>query len=45
MPVLPCRCWAEIKHTTGAMHGDLVGAIKDRVLIPTGYSPLPAHLA
>jgi heme-degrading monooxygenase HmoA len=31
--------WKEIKRVTSAQHGDLVGAIKDRVLVPTSYSP------
>jgi hypothetical protein len=31
--------WKEIKRVTGATHGDLVGAIEDRVLVPTAYSP------
>ena len=31
--------WAEIKRVTSAEHGDLVGAIEDRVLVPTSYSP------
>lgn len=31
--------WKEIKRVTGAQHGDLVGEIKDRVLVPTGYTP------
>ncbi|HEY3098835.1 MAG TPA: NIPSNAP family protein [Methylomirabilota bacterium] len=31
--------WKEIKRVTGAKHGDLVGAIEDRVLVPTPYSP------
>ena len=26
--------WREIKRVTGAEHGDLVGAIEDRVLVP-----------
>jgi hypothetical protein len=29
----------EIKRVTGAQHGDLVGQIEDRVLVPTPYSP------
>ena len=33
--------WAEIKRVTSAAHGDLVGAIEDRVLVPTSYSPAP----
>jgi heme-degrading monooxygenase HmoA len=31
--------WKEIKRVTSAQHGDLVGAIEDRVLLPTPYSP------
>lgn len=31
--------WKEIKRLTKAEHGDLVGAIEDRLLVPTGYSP------
>ncbi len=31
--------WKEIKRVTRAEHGDLVGAIEDRALVPTGYSP------
>ena len=31
--------WKEIKKTTNARHGDLVGEIQDRVLTPTSYSP------
>jgi heme-degrading monooxygenase HmoA len=31
--------WIEIKRVTSAAHGDLVGAIEDRVLVPTSYSP------
>ena len=35
--------WKEIKQVTGARHGDLVGEIHDRTLVPTPYSPmLPA---
>ena len=30
--------WKEIKRATSARHGDLVGAIEDRVLVPTPYS-------
>jgi heme-degrading monooxygenase HmoA len=37
--------WTEIKRVTGAEHGKLVGAIEDRVLVPTGYSPLMVHSA
>ena len=31
--------WKEIKRVTNAEHGDLVGEIEDRLLIPTVYSP------
>jgi heme-degrading monooxygenase HmoA len=31
--------WKEIKRVTSAEHGDLVGAIEDRLLVPTAYSP------
>ena len=31
--------WKEIKRITRAQHGDLVGEIESRVLLPTGYSP------
>ncbi|HET7264474.1 MAG TPA: NIPSNAP family protein [bacterium] len=31
--------WKEIKRATGAEHGDLVGEIEDRVLVPVEYSP------
>ena len=31
--------WKEIKRVTKAEHGDLVGAIEDRILVPTSYSP------
>jgi heme-degrading monooxygenase HmoA len=31
--------WKEIKRVTSAQHGDLVGAIEERVLAPTDYSP------
>jgi hypothetical protein len=31
--------WKEIKRVTSAQHGDLVGAIEDRLLVPTDYSP------
>ena len=31
--------WKEIKRVTGAKHGDLVGVIEDRTLVPTAYSP------
>lgn len=37
--------WKTIKRVTGAEHGDLVGAIESRVLVPTSYSPaIPASL-
>jgi len=35
--------WSEIKRVTGAGHGKLVGAIEDRVLVPTDYSPPIFH--
>lgn len=35
--------WNEIKRVTGAEHGKLVGAIEDRTLVPTGYSPPICH--
>jgi heme-degrading monooxygenase HmoA len=31
--------WKEIKRVTSAQHGDLVGAIEDRLLLPTDYTP------
>ncbi len=31
--------WAEIKRVTAAGHGSLVGAIEDRMMAPTDYSP------
>ena len=31
--------WKEIKRVTSAQHGDLVGTIEDRLLLPTSYSP------
>jgi heme-degrading monooxygenase HmoA len=31
--------WQEIKRVTNAQHGDLVGAIEERVLMPTSYTP------
>jgi hypothetical protein len=31
--------WKDIKRVTKAEHGDLVGAIEDRRLIPVSYSP------
>lgn len=31
--------WAGIKRVTAAEHGSLVGAIEDRLLHPTDYSP------
>jgi heme-degrading monooxygenase HmoA len=35
--------WTEIKRVTGAEHGKLVGAIEDRILVPTRYSPPMLH--
>ncbi|GAB4523505.1 MAG: hypothetical protein Kow00133_11460 [Amphiplicatus sp.] len=35
--------WAAVKRETGAVHGRLVGAIEDRVLRLTDYSPAPAE--
>lgn len=32
--------WAEIKRVTVIEHGDLVGAIEDRLMTPTDYSPV-----
>lgn len=32
--------WKEIKRVTSAQHGDLVGAIEDRMLLPIEYTPL-----
>jgi heme-degrading monooxygenase HmoA len=32
--------WKEIKRATAAAHGDLVGAIEDRTLVPVEYSPV-----
>ena len=31
--------WSEIKRLTNVEHGDLIGAIEDRLLVPTSYSP------
>jgi hypothetical protein len=31
--------WSEIKRVTHAEHGLMVGAIEDRLLVPTDYSP------
>jgi hypothetical protein len=31
--------WKEVKRATKAEHGDLVGEIEDRVLVPTAYAP------
>jgi heme-degrading monooxygenase HmoA len=31
--------WKEIKRVTSAEHGDLVGSIEDRILVPTDYGP------
>jgi len=30
--------WKEIKRTTSAQHGNLVGTIEDRTLVPTSYA-------
>src|SRR5206468_4723687 len=35
--------WKEIKRVTSGQHGDLVGAIEDRVLVPTNYTPSWPH--
>jgi heme-degrading monooxygenase HmoA len=37
--------WKEIKRITSAQSGDLVGAIEDRVLVPTNYAPDDARPA
>jgi heme-degrading monooxygenase HmoA len=31
--------WKDIKRVTAAEHGELVGEMEDRVLVPTVYSP------
>ena len=31
--------WIEVKRVTSLEHGSLVGAIEDRVMTPTAYSP------
>ena len=31
--------WKRIKQVTNSKHGDLVGTIQDRKLVPTDYSP------
>jgi hypothetical protein len=31
--------WKAIKRATGAVHGDLVGEIEDRLLFPAEYAP------
>ena len=31
--------WKEIKRVSGAAHGDVVGEIEDRLLVPVGHSP------
>jgi hypothetical protein len=31
--------WKEIKRVSRERHGDLVGAIEDRTLVPVGYGP------
>jgi len=35
--------WNEIKRVTSAVHGKLVGAIEDRILVPTDHSPPIFH--
>ncbi len=37
--------WKEVKRVTNARHGDMVGSIEDRVLVPTEYSPSLARTA
>ena len=37
--------WKEIKRLTSAQHGDLVGAIEDRTLTATEYSPPLLHIS
>ena len=37
--------WKEIKRVTSAKHGNLVGAIEDRILVSTAYSPATARAA
>ena len=32
--------WKEIKRVTNAKHGDLVGEIQEKVILPTTYSPI-----
>ena len=31
--------WKKIKKTTNSRHGDLVGVIEERTLVPTNYTP------
>jgi NIPSNAP len=31
--------WKDIKRATAAEHGDLVGGIEDRMLVPVAYAP------
>jgi heme-degrading monooxygenase HmoA len=31
--------WKDIKRVTNAKHGDLVGKIEEKVIVPTAYSP------
>jgi hypothetical protein len=31
--------WKDVKRVTAAEHGELVGEIEDRVLVPTSYAP------
>lgn len=35
--------WKRIKQETNAKHGDLVGKIEEKTLIPTSYSPKITH--
>ena len=35
--------WKDIKRVTAAQHGDLVGAIEDRILHSTGYGTPSRH--
>jgi hypothetical protein len=31
--------WIKVKQVTNSEHGDLVGEIQDRLLVPTSYGP------
>lgn len=35
--------WRRIKQSSNAKHGDLVGKIEEKTLIPTSYSPRISH--